>query len=67
MDPQESSLTLLQSSNQVVTTAQPPNSLFNTSHWYNDVADPRVRSDYDYRKFTFNISIWVKLYHSEFI
>ncbi|KAM3175845.1 hypothetical protein ACTXT7_007720 [Hymenolepis weldensis] len=48
MDPQESSLTLLQNSNQVVTTTQPPNSLFNTSHWYNDVADPRVRSDYDY-------------------
>ncbi|VDO03372.1 unnamed protein product [Rodentolepis nana] len=48
MDPQDSSLTLLQSTNQAMGTTQSPNSFFNTSHWYNGVSDPRVRSDYDY-------------------
>lgn len=48
MDPQESSLTLLQSTNQAMGTSQPPNSLFNTPHWYNGVPNPRMRSDYDY-------------------
>ncbi|KAL5970233.1 Homeobox protein DTH-2 [Taenia solium] len=49
MDPSESSLTLLQNSNQAMGSSQPPTSLFpHTSQWYNGVADPRALSEYDY-------------------
>lgn len=50
---QESSLTLLQSSNQAMGTPHPPDSLLNASQWYNGVTDPRIRGDYDYCKFIF--------------
>ncbi|KAL5108466.1 Homeobox protein DTH-2 [Taenia crassiceps] len=49
MDPPESSLTLLQNSNQAMGSSRPPNSLFpHTSHWYNGMTDPRALSEYDY-------------------